>query len=217
MKKTANHSNLTPSASVLKTAHTSLVLVCYAATQQSNHSRNVYKWCAVIGKPVQYQRPTESNGTAAVDPEQGEGGIFFQTPMTKPPGGPGGPTHPPSLFGPSAGAGASSTSACVKCEMCGESWGKSKIQQHVGAHILEEHWKQWPSKKQPRYPCGLCGLRGALGGDTKKAQDEGVSGCYMWIDQNGKKAMHECKLLGSVSYNLKYFKQVHLLDNLSHA
>jgi hypothetical protein len=24
----------------------------------------------------------------------------------------------------------------------------------------------------------------------------------MWIDQNGKKVMHRCKLLGSVSYNL---------------
>ena len=31
---------------------------------------------------------------------------------------------------------------------------------------------------------------------------EGVTGCYMWIDHSGKKAMHECKLLGSVSYNL---------------
>jgi len=26
--------------------------------------------------------------------------------------------------------------------------------------------------------------------------------CHMLIDQNGKKAMHECKLLDSVSYNL---------------
>jgi len=31
---------------------------------------------------------------------------------------------------------------------------------------------------------------------------EGVTGCYMWIDHSGKKAMHECKLLGSVSYNI---------------
>ena len=71
-----------------------------------------------------------------------------------------------------------------------------------GAFILQESWKQWPSKKRPRYPCGQCGLRGALGVDPKKAQDEGVTGCYMWIDQSGKKAMHECKLLGSVSYSM---------------
>jgi len=111
-------------------------------------------------------------------------------------------SDPSSIFGPSPGAGVSFTSARVKCEMCGESWEKSTIQQHIGVHILQEHWKQWSSKTRPRYPCGLCGLRGALGGDPKKAQDEGVSGCYMWIHQNGKKAMHECKLLGSVSYNL---------------
>ena len=111
-------------------------------------------------------------------------------------------SDPSSIFGPSPGAGVSFTSARVKCEMCGESWEKSTIQQHIGVHILQEHWKQWSSKTRPRYPCGLCGLRGALGGETKKAQDEGVSGCYMWIHQNGKKAMHECKLLGSVSYNL---------------
>ena len=41
-----------------------------------------------------------------------------------------------------------------------------------------------------------------MGVDPKEAQDEAVSGCYLWIDQNVKKAMHECKLLGSVSYNL---------------
>jgi len=113
-------------------------------------------------------------------------------------------SDPFGIFGPSAGVGASSTSARVKCKVCGESWQKSKVQQHIGAHILQEHWKQWPSKIRPRwwYPCGLCGLRGALGGDPKKAQDEGVSGCCMWIDQNGKKGMHECTSLGSVSYNL---------------
>jgi len=87
-------------------------------------------------------------------------------------------------------------------KVCGESWEMLKIQQHIGAHILQEHWKQWPSKTRPRYPCGLCGLQRALRGDPTKAQDEAVSGCYMWIDQNGKKAMHECKLLGSVPYNL---------------
>jgi len=87
-------------------------------------------------------------------------------------------------------------------KVCGESWETLKIQQHIGAHIPQEHWKQWPSKTRLRYPCGLCGLQGALGGDPKKAQDEAVSGCHMWTDQNGKKAMHECKLLGSVSYNL---------------
>jgi len=31
---------------------------------------------------------------------------------------------------------------------------------------------------------------------------EGVPSCYMWIDHSGKKTMHECKLLGSVSYNI---------------
>jgi len=49
------------------------------------------------------------------------------------------------------------------------------------------------------YPCACLRVRG---GDPKQAQDEAVSGCYMWIDQNSKKAMHECKLLGSVSHNL---------------
>ena len=49
------------------------------------------------------------------------------------------------------------------------------------------------------YPRACLRVRG---GDPKKAQDETVSGWYKWIDQNGKKAMHECKLLGSVSYNL---------------
>ena len=97
-------------------------------------------------------------------------------------------SDPSGIFGLSAGAGGSSTSARVKCEVCGESWEKSKIQQHIGAHILQEHWKQWPSKKRPRYPCGLCGLRGAFGGDPKKTQDEEVPGCYMWIDHSGKKA-----------------------------
>ena len=77
-------------------------------------------------------------------------------------------SDPSGLFGPSAGAGGSSTSTRVKCEVCGESWDKSKIQQHIGAHMLQEHWKQWPSKKRPRYPCGLCGLRGAFGVDQKK-------------------------------------------------
>jgi len=33
----------------------------------------------------------------------------------------------------------------------------------------------------------------------------------MWIDQNGKKAMHECKLLGSVSYNLSTSSKCALL------
>ena len=52
---------------------------------------------------------------------------------------------------------------------------------------------------------------GALGGDPKKVQDEAVPGCYMWIDQNGKKAMHDCKLLGSVSYNLSTSSKCALL------
>ena len=86
--------------------------------------------------------------------------------------------------------------------MCSESWDKSKFQQHIGAHILQENWKQWLSKKRPRYPCGLRGFRGALGVYPEKAQDEVVSGCYMWINQSGKKARHECKLLGSVPYNI---------------
>jgi len=45
------------------------------------------------------------------------------------------------IFGPVGGAGASSTSVRVKCEVCCESWEKSKIEQHIGAHILQEHWK----------------------------------------------------------------------------
>jgi len=65
-------------------------------------------------------------------------------------------SDPSSIFGPSAGAGVTSASARVKCEVCGESWEMSKIQQHMGAHILQEHWKLWPSKTRPRYPCGLC-------------------------------------------------------------
>ena len=83
-----------------------------------------------------------------------------------------------------------------------QSLDKSKIQQHIGAHILQETWKQYLPKKRPRYPCGLFGLRWALGVDPKQAQEDGVTDCYMWIDQSGKKTMQECKLLGSVSYNI---------------
>ena len=100
----------------------------------------------------------------------------------------------------SAGAAVSSTSSWVKCEVCDESWEKSKIWQHIGVHIPQENRKRWSTKKRPRYPCGLCALRGALGCDPKNAKHEPASGGYIWIDQSGKKAMHECKLLGSVSY-----------------
>jgi len=41
-----------------------------------------------------------------------------------------------------------------------------------------------------------------LGVNPKKAQEERVTGCYIWIDQSDKKTMHECKLLDSVSYNI---------------
>ena len=56
--------------------------------------------------------------------------------------------------------------------------------------------------KRPRNPFVLSELRGAHWSRPKKLKspNEVVSGCYMWIDQSGKKAMHECKLLGSVSY-----------------
>ena len=128
--------------------------------------------------------------------------------MPKPPGGPQTPTHPP----PSA----------LNCWL----WSVVTVESICFFGVLQDlNYVLPPTRfkplwavrfvtkftsetfnrrveKQPRYPCGLCGLRGALGGDPKTAHDEASSGCYMWVDQSGKKAMHECKLLGSVSYNL---------------
>jgi len=52
-------------------------------------------------------------------------------------------SDPSGIFGLSAAAnaGGSSTSARFKRKVC----EKSKIQQHIGAHILQEHWKQLSS------------------------------------------------------------------------
>ena len=87
-------------------------------------------------------------------------------------------------------------------KLCGESWEQSKLSTAYWGSHTSRALEVVAVKDTAEISVRTMWTSRGIGSWPKKAQDEAVSGFYMWIDQNGKKAMHECKLLGSVSYNL---------------
>ena len=75
----------------------------------------------------------------------------------------------------------------------------SEIQQHMGAHLLQEDWSRYRQSK-PAFPCALCGVRDVVG--QHLVDPLSFAGCSVSISQDGKKAVHQCKLAGDVSYSL---------------
>jgi hypothetical protein len=87
----------------------------------------------------------------------------------------------------------------VTCELCGAIRSSAEIQQHIGAHLLEEDWSRY-KKTKPAFPCGLCGVRDVVG--QWLLDPLSFAGCSVSISDDGRRARHQCKLAGEVSYSL---------------
>ena len=79
------------------------------------------------------------------------------------------------------------------------------MREHVGSHILLETDQDWLVKYKvvkPDFPCGLCGVRGAVG---QKLADESVDMCVVMTQKPSKteKPLHYFKRVGSIDYGLK--------------
>ena len=95
---------------------------------------------------------------------------------------------------------ASASEIQVTCELCGVIRPSAEIQQHMGAHLLEENWRRYTIKTKPAFPCGLCGVRDVVG--QWLVDPLSFAGCSVSISGDGKKAVHQCKVAGEVSYSL---------------
>ena len=88
--------------------------------------------------------------------------------------------------------------------LCGLSWTKDLIRQHIGAHQLPGNWSK--STFQPRYPCGMCGAGVAIGKDPGflDAHGETLNGCYVWVEKEKDtlKGKYLCQLVGAGTVGL---------------
>ena len=90
----------------------------------------------------------------------------------------------------------------VVCELCGLSVESSMMRHHVAAHLLQENWSAF-SKPKPANPCGLCGVRPAIG--QHLADPSIANGCPVSLNKSGAawRANHQCKYMGQgVKYSL---------------
>jgi hypothetical protein len=89
----------------------------------------------------------------------------------------------------------------IKCEICGMMWDADKTRHHMGAHIATGSWGQIPVSSQPRFPCGICGIREAVQYTPIPAS---VTGCPVSLTKHNStfKASHQCKHVAVPLYSL---------------
>lgn len=97
--------------------------------------------------------------------------------------------------------GKTKATATVECEICGMDWAVERIRHHIGAHLLTNSWGKIPAEKRPRYPCGMCGIRGAI---QYQRFAGSVTGCPVSLTKHNQtlKAMHQCKHAEVPTYSL---------------
>lgn len=97
---------------------------------------------------------------------------------------------------PATGKVGKAPNSDVYCEICKMKWDSSRIQQHIGAHLMTGNWgigdSHIPAEKRPKYPCGICGVRSSVQFTTIPSS---VEGCPVALDKvkGTWEAKHWCK------------------------
>ena len=89
--------------------------------------------------------------------------------------------------------------SAVECELCTRPIERSMMRHHMGSHLLcEDSWSGY-SKVKPAMPCGLCGVRTAIGQHLVSSVTM-PGHCAVSIAKG--KPVHQCQLLRALEYSL---------------
>ena len=89
----------------------------------------------------------------------------------------------------------------ITCKICMQKVAPAFMRNHMGAHLLPGvAWGH--GLIRPREPCGICGIRSSYG--QQMADASVIEGCPVSLSKSSgsMRAVHQCKLAGSVSYSL---------------